>query len=574
MSRLHHKSTTLALCGVLVACGSSADHSESLAELEGSSFASLDTDVLDAPESLALRHFEDWVAPPLDARTRVWVRRTSVDPRGHAHVRLAQQHRGLPVFGAEAIVHLREDGTLERITDDLVRGLDVETEPTLFAPDAVERALLAVGLGRGVSEAPDLRLMVLRHEGVDHLVYRVRLRYVEPDEEPAIPVVFVDAHTGAPIFSYDDLQHVALIDEDAATFDMLSGINYAAAVQADSADPVADQAQTHAKQSLQFFDTLGRDSFDDAGARVDSYVHFANQYVNAFWDGQRLTFGDGDGVLAGPLTSLDIVAHELAHGVTSETAALIYAGESGALNEATSDIFAAATEHFVDEEVGADTWMIGEEVWTPAIPGDALRYMSDPTQDGASRDHYSTRYLGPADNGGVHWNSGIANLFFYLLAQGGEHPDPAHRLGSITGIGIEAATEIWYAALVHQMTPDTDFAEARAATLAACAAQFGEEATQCSAVASAWCEVGVGGDACSAGNSCAEHCDGQAPGGCFCDPLCIQYADCCDDYVAQCLPGAPSCVGHCGGQSPGECWCEAGCQEYSDCCPDYEDACL
>ena len=259
--------------------------------------------------------------------------------------------------------------------------------------------------------------------------------------------------------------------------------------------------------------------------------------------------------------------------MTSQTAGLVYFGESGALNEATSDILAAATEAFMDGNVGPTIWMTGEDAWTPAVAGDALRYMNDPSADGISRDHYSTRYLGPADNGGVHWNSGIGNLFFYLLSQGGDHPDPAHRLQTVDGIGIETAAQIWYAALSYEMTPNTSFEEARVATLAACEDLLGAEAPECESVADAWCEVGVGGAACDPGASCDGYCGGVAPGGCYCDPLCIQFGDCCGDHADVCLVGTPSCAGHCGEQSPAECWCDAGCTTYMDCCEDYADVC-
>ncbi len=577
MARLQQLPPFVALLALAAACGSPPDQGElSEAELDTSTDDDLGVRLQqqdpDAAERLALRRIAS--ERDQDERVTFHARRVEFDHRGRAHVRLEQRFGSLRVHGAEAIVHFSEDGSLTRVTDALVRGIDIDTIPRLSAREATELAVMETGGPGRMSDAPQTELLILRQDEDDHLAYRVEIRQLEPGADPAIPVLFIDAHTGAILNRYNNLKDVILADAEAATFDMQNGINYAAAVPADSSDLVANDAQVHAKQTLAFFsDWLGRDSFDGAGARVDSYVHFFVDYVNAFWDGQRLTFGDGDGVTAGPLTSLDIVSHEFGHGVTQYTANLIYQNESGALNEATSDIFAAATEAYVDGGVTADTWKVGEDAWTPGVAGDALRYMNNPTIDGWSRDHYSTRYQGGLDNGGVHWNSGIANLFFVLLAQGGDHPNPVHRLNTVDAIGLLPATQIWYAALVNEMTVTTNFAQAREATLTACLELFGLGATQCASVGDAWCEVGVGGASCSPANSCADHCDGQAPGGCFCDSLCWQFGDCCDDYAPECLEGALTCVGSCGEQSPGECWCHASCVEFGDCCPDYEQVC-
>ncbi|MCH9680324.1 MAG: M4 family metallopeptidase [Deltaproteobacteria bacterium] len=564
---------TLSLLIATAACSPSEDMGEPLPQREESVLTPGAVDP-GTVARLAVAHFDAHRAEGLAPGTTFGVRRVVTDGQGRAHVRLQQRHGAVAVLGGEAIVHLAADGSFRRVTDDLVRDLNVDTTAEVTPAAAIATATAAVG--EPDSDAPPIppQLLIVRHEGSDHLVYRVRLRRLSDADRPAIFVVFIDAHTGDEVFRYDDRQPVALIDDDAATFDTQGGIDYFGAVIADSSDPVANDAHVHVGHSLEYFAaTFGRDSFDGAGARVDAYVHFAVDFVDAFWDGQRLTFGDGDGVIAGPLTVLDVVAHEFTHGVTTYSAGLLYLNESGALNEATSDIFAAAVEAFVNEAVDVDTWRVGEDAWTPGVEGDALRYMHSPTLDGWSRDHYSTRYVGPVDNGGVHWNSGIANLFFFLLAQGGQHPNPAHQTGVVTGIGLQPAAQIWYAALVNEMTPQTTFAEARVATLAACVDLYGAGAVPCTSVGQAWCEVGVGGDACLAVGSCGEQCGVQSADGCFCDPLCVQWGDCCPDYEQLCLAGTPSCVGFCGEQSPGDCWCEPSCQQFGDCCPDFAEAC-
>ncbi|MCA9709681.1 MAG: M4 family metallopeptidase, partial [Myxococcales bacterium] len=185
----------------------------------------------------------------------------------------------------------------------------------------------------------------------------------------------------------------------------------------------------------------------------------------------------------------DIVAHELGHAIIAYEAGLVAWGESGALAETTGDIMGAAVSDYV-----GDGWVfnIGEDCWLPADPTVAFRYMGHPSDDGSSRDHYSDRYQGAADSGGIHFNSGIGNHFFYLLAQGGQHHDPQFRSGYVvTGLGIEAAFQIWYRALTVYMLPGTDFAGAREATEQAAQDLYGaQERLQ---VATAWYEVGVGG---------------------------------------------------------------------------------
>jgi hypothetical protein len=215
-----------------------------------------------------------------------------------------------------------------------------------------------------------------------------------------------------------------------------------------------------------------------------------------------MVYGDGDGSIFSPLVELDVVAHEMTHGVTAYTARLVYHGESGALNESWSDVFGAMTERYVRGE-STSTWRIGEQVFTPAIAGDALRYMDQPHLKSNSGytadddpDHYSERCTAATtcpdtpqgDNGGVHINSGIPNKAFYLLAKGGSH----HLGGSMTGIGADAAARIWFVALSSYMTSTTTFLQARTATLNAAAALYGAGSTQQAAVASAWCLVGAG----------------------------------------------------------------------------------
>jgi vibriolysin len=217
-------------------------------------------------------------------------------------------------------------------------------------------------------------------------------------------------------------------------------------------------------------------------------VHHRVKYVNAFWDGTQMVYGDGDGVNASNLAnSLDVTAHELTHAVTDTESDLIYSGESGGLNESMSDIFGAVCEwHGTGKVMGANIWLIGDDVWTPAIPGDALRYMANPTQDGDSLDYFP-EYASGVD---VHYSSGISNLAFYLLSQGGTHPR-AKTTTVVAGIGIEKAARIFYKANVDLLLPSSNFEAAKVATEQA-AAQLGFDAATQASVSNAWKAVGVG----------------------------------------------------------------------------------
>jgi hypothetical protein len=186
--------------------------------------------------------------------------------------------------------------------------------------------------------------------------------------------------------------------------------------------------------------------------------------------------------------------------VTSQTANLTYQGESGALNEGMSDIMAAVCEAHTLGAVTARTWMVGEDIFTPNTPNDALRYMADPTADaalyppalGSSRDFYADRYTGTQDSGGVHLNSGIANLAFELLTMGGTHPHQKTTF-TVPAIGIEKSGKIFERALTQgYFTSSTNFAQARTATEHAATDLYPTDASVTAAVSLAWAAVGVG----------------------------------------------------------------------------------
>ncbi|MEU0041312.1 M4 family metallopeptidase, partial [Streptomyces sp. NPDC006333] len=242
--------------------------------------------------------------------------------------------------------------------------------------------------------------------------------------------------------------------------------------------------------------TFNRSGIKNNGVGAYSRVHYGNAYVNAFWDDSCfcMTYGDGSGN-ADPLTALDVAGHEMSHGVTSNTAGLNYTGESGGLNEATSDIFGTGVEFYANNTSDPGDYLIGEKI---DINGDGtpLRYMDKPSKDGGSADNWSSS-VGGLD---VHYSSGVANHFFYLLSEGSgakvingvSYNSPTADGLPVTGIGRDKALQIWYRALTTKFTSTTNYAAARTGTLAAAGELYGTTSAEYTAVQNAWAAVKVG----------------------------------------------------------------------------------
>lgn len=336
------------------------------------------------------------------------------------HIRFTQSYNGLPVVGAEMYMHVAADGKIEFVNGEFVPGKDLPFSPTIDAGKAF--AGIIAKRGGEQTEQPTLTY-VRAHDGVGYLAWQSTIDYVDEFGNPQRDKVFVDATSGAEVARHPQFHYARVL----RTYDCNNGTSCGSLASSSSnpintGDNAIDSAHNYAIATYDYYNNNhGRDSIDNNGMTMRSRVHYSTNYNNAFWNGSEMTYGDGDGVTFVPLSQdADVVAHELTHGVTERESNLIYSYESGALNEALSDIFGAA----VDRQEGAninDTWLIGEDIYTPGTPGDALRVMDDP-QAAGDYDYYPTRYTGSQDNGGVHWNSGIANLAFVLMVEGGTHP--------------------------------------------------------------------------------------------------------------------------------------------------------
>ena len=238
-----------------------------------------------------------------------------------------------------------------------------------------------------------------------------------------------------------------------------------------------------------FLDAYGRCSIDASGLPMLSIVHFGVDYENAFWDGQQMFYGDGDGVLFNRFTvAVDIIGHELTHGVTQYEAALEYQGQPGALNEHFSDVFGSLVkQRLLGQEAADADWVIGAGLFTDAVAGDGIRSMARPgqayddevigkdPQPGHMRGYVDTE----ADNGGVHINSGIPNRAFYLAAT------------AVGGKAWEGVGRVWYDVLANGLRPRASFAVCASRTAESAGRLFGAGSREAKAVASAWRKVGV-----------------------------------------------------------------------------------
>ncbi|MFP7280397.1 M4 family metallopeptidase [Exiguobacterium indicum] len=432
-------------------------------------------------------------------------------------VRLQQEVDGVPVFGSVVVGNVAKDGTLKAVVND---AINVKGKPGLAkkATLSEKKAIKLYQKAIKASEfevAPKAELVI--YPVKDDAVYAYKVTStVLAGKEPSRWTYFIDANSGKVLNKYDQLAHATgtTVLGTSATFNTtLSGSTYYLQdttrgkgvytydaknrtslpgtlwADADNVfnatyDRAAVSAHVNAAKTYDFYkNTYGRNSYDNAGARLNSTVHYSTNYNNAFWDGTKMVYGDGDGTTFVALSgALDVVAHELTHAVTEYTAGLVYQNESGAINEAVSDIMGTVAEYTVGSNFD---WLVGEDIYTPGVSGDALRSMSNPAAYG-DPDHYSKRYTGTQDNGGVHINSGIINKAAYLLGNGGTFYNV-----SVTGIGVPKLGAIYYRALNVYLTPNSNFSSLRAAVVQSAKDLYGSTSAEATAAAKSFDAVGV-----------------------------------------------------------------------------------
>ncbi|HEX3131826.1 MAG TPA: M4 family metallopeptidase [Thermoanaerobaculia bacterium] len=393
------------------------------------------------------------------------------DRLGMDHVRFRQTIQGVPVAFGEITVHLRGSDVVAVNAETIPETDVVDVEPGITAEAALDaaRELASLRLGRPDAELSEPRLEILNRslleDGLEGDRQASRLAwYVEASAFDLREQVWIDAKTGAPLLHFNQIDSARnRTIYTASSTATLPGTMMRIEGGADTGNADVDAAYRYAGDTYDYFYTQhGRDSFDGAGAGLLSTVDYCPSaascpYLNAFWNGTRMVYGDGF-----PLAD-DVDAHEMTHAVTERTANLAYYMQSGALNEAFSDIFGETVD--LTNSGGTDTpavrWQMGEDV-----PGfGAIRNMMDPSLFGdPGRGTDPNFSCSPNDNGGVHTNSGVLNHFYALLVDGG-----TYNTYAVTGIGLTKAGKIAYRALTTYLLSGSNFADAANALRQSCA---------------------------------------------------------------------------------------------------------
>ncbi|MEU9498998.1 M4 family metallopeptidase [Streptomyces sp. NPDC048196] len=465
----------------------------------------------------------------LGAKEKLVVRDVIKDANGTVHTRYDRTYAGLPVLGGDLVVHQAKNGT-RSVTKAAKSRISVASTTASLAPSAAKKSALSAAVAKkdtetGTSGTP--RKVIWAASGKPVLAYETVVTGTQKDGTPSALHVITDAATGKKLFEDEAIEtgtgtstysgKVPLTTTKSGstyqltdgargghkTYDLNQKTSGTGTLFTDADDVWGGGRQTAgvdahygAAVTWDFYkNTFGRNGIRNDGKGAYSRVHYGNSYVNAFWDDGCfcMTYGDGSGN-SHPLTALDVAAHEMSHGVTAATAGLNYSGESGGLNEATSDIFGTSAEFYAKNATDPGDYLIGEKI---DINGDGtpLRYMDKPSKDGGSADYWSST----VGNKDVHYSSGVANHFFYLLSEGSgaktingvSYNSPTVDGSKVTGIGRDKAEKIWYKALTTYMTSTTNYKAARTATLKAAGDLYGTTSAEYKAVGAAWAGVNV-----------------------------------------------------------------------------------
>lgn len=497
-------------------------------------------------EGPAANEAVNWVLTKLkDPNFDFQAKSTTEDVLGFSHFNYQQTYKGYPIeFGALRI-HAKQ-GITESVNGVVVTASPKNSHPAMSETAALAKALAYMNAQTYKWEIADLEAFIQEETGDVHatfypkgeLVYvpfqadfkrnDLRLAYkfnVYAHVPLKREMVYVDATTGEIVFANNLLLHAnaqgtavtkysgtnPIVTDSVSptnfrlreagrgngifTYNCQTSTSYSNTDFTDTdnfwnnvnanQDEVATDAHWGAEMTYDYFQQEhNRNSIDNNGFALRSYVHYDLNYANAFWDGQRMTYGDGNGQLS-PLTALDITGHEITHGLTEFTANLIYQDESGALNESFSDVFGVSIEWFAKPNQA--NWLMGENI------GSVIRSMSNPAQYG-DPDTYGgiNWYTGSADNGGVHTNSGVQNKWYHLMCVGGNgFNDNGHQF-SVTGLGVANAAKIPFRSLTIYLTSTSDYADARFYAIRSAQDLFGGCSPEVQTTTNAWYAVGVG----------------------------------------------------------------------------------
>ncbi|MFC9690889.1 M4 family metallopeptidase [Kribbella sp. NPDC056951] len=469
------------------------------------------------------------------------------DADGGKHVRYERTLDGLRVIGGDLVAHKDAKGSVEQVTYNLGRK---SIAPASRTPKVSKKTAQAKGLAASQAtkdeKAAANELVVLVTDQGPKLAYDVLTTGIRANQVPTRLHTYVDANSGAVLLSDDEIKTgtgngifvgnvtINTTAKSGGGFEMRDSLGNTATDVHNQGDPntgegpdgdlftdaddkwgtgaqsdrasAAVDALYGAQKTFEYYKTqLGRNGIWNDGRGARSRVHFANAMVNAFWDGTQMSYGDGAGNAA-PLTELDVAAHEMSHGVTENTAGLVYSGEAGGLNEANSDIFGTAVEFYVNNPNDVPDYFIGEEIDINGN-GTPLRYMDKPSKDGRSKDCWSST-LGSLD---PHFSSGPLNHWYYMLSEGsgaktinGKNYDSPTCSGAaaVTGIGHAKAEKIWYRTLATYLTSSSKYSDARTGSIKSAKDLYGQGSAECLAVEKAYTAIAVAAttETCGTGN--------------------------------------------------------------------------
>ncbi|MEU1229460.1 M4 family metallopeptidase [Streptomyces sp. NPDC005828] len=468
----------------------------------------------------------------LGAQEKLVVRDVVQDRDGTTHTRYERTFAGLPVLGGDLIVDESKAGATTGVIKSNRAELKNVDLAASVAPAAAEKQALGLAAADGskktaADRAP--RKVVWMAQGAPVLAYETVVGGLQHDGTPNQLHVITDAKSGAKLFEWQGIEtgigntmysgqvtlgtapSYSLTDTTRGnhkTYNLNGGTSGTGTLFTNTTDTwgngLASNKETagadaHYGAALTwdyYKNVHGRSGIRGDGVGAYSRVHYGNAYVNAFWDDSCfcMTYGDGTSNTH-PLTSIDVAAHEMTHGVTSNTAGLIYSGESGGLNEATSDIMAAAVEFYANNPTDKGDYLVGEKIDIRGN-GTPLRYMDKPSKDGSSKDSWYSG-IGSID---VHYSSGPANHFFYLLSEGSgakvvngvSYDSPTSDGLPVTGIGIDKARLIWFKALTTKFSSSTNYAGARTGAVAAATDLYGAGSPEVKAVEDSFAAINVG----------------------------------------------------------------------------------
>jgi Zn-dependent metalloprotease len=465
----------------------------------------------------------------LGSGERLVVKDVSTDADGSTHVRYDRTFNGLRVVGGDLVSHRNKAGVVRSVTWNASQSVAVPST----VPRVTVTSARAVGATRATAVQQSIaatkgELVVYAGGARAVLAYDVLTEGVKADQTPSRLHTIVDAGSGATLESFDEIHNgtgngiyvgtVTIGTTPGASYSMRDAVgNYTTDLNGSTSATAAGTTFTDADDiwgnglagnrasagvdahygagvTFNYFKNVqGRNGIWNTGVGARSRVHYGTNYVNAFWDGTQMTYGDGVGNVK-PLVELDVAAHEMSHGVTENTANLVYTGDAGGLNEANSDIFGAAVEFYANNASDTPDYLIGEKININGN-GTPLRYMDKPSKDGASRDCWSST-LGSLD---PHYSSGPLNHWFFLASEGSgakvingvSYNSPTCNASLVTGIGRDVAARIWYRTLSTYLTSNSNYADARTGAIKSAKDLYGVASAQCAGIESSFSAIGV-----------------------------------------------------------------------------------